>query len=84
MILKGGTKPDTAALVDDMKLFKMGFSWGGFESLILPSDPASARTAVPWTANGPLVRLHIGLENLDDLLAELDAGLKRYSAHIRP
>ncbi|MEX0299832.1 MAG: cystathionine beta-lyase [Kordiimonas sp.] len=80
--LKSGDYPDTAALVDDMKLFKMGFSWGGFESLILPSDPTSNRTAVEWKSNGPLIRLHIGLEDTDDLIADLDAGLARYTAHI--
>ncbi len=83
IILKEGTYPDTAAMVDDMELFKMGFSWGGFESLILPSDPASCRTAVSWKSPGPLVRLHIGLENVDDLIDDLSAGLKRYSQHLR-
>ncbi|MBL4839096.1 MAG: cystathionine beta-lyase [Kordiimonadaceae bacterium] len=82
IVLKGGDYADTAALVDDMKLFKMGFSWGGFESLILPSNPASARTAVPWQSVGPVIRLHIGLENTDDLIADLQAGLERYSAKI--
>lgn len=80
VVLNAGTYPDTAALVDDMQLFKMGFSWGGYESLILPSDPASARTATEWTAPGPLIRLHIGLEDTDDLIADLSAGLDRYSA----
>lgn len=82
IVLKGGDYPDTAAMVDDMHLFKMGFSWGGYESLILPSDPASSRSAVKWSAAGPLLRLHIGLEDTDDLIADLDAGLKRYSHHI--
>ena len=82
IVLKGGDYPDTAAMVDDMHLFKMGFSWGGYESLILPSDPTSSRSAVKWSAAGPLLRLHIGLEDTDDLIADLDAGLKRYSHHI--
>lgn len=81
--LKSGDYADTAALVDGMKLFKMGFSWGGYESLILPSDPSSCRTAVKWQANGPLIRLHIGLEDTDDLIADLSAGLERYTAHIK-
>lgn len=82
IVLKGGDYPDTAALVDDMTLFKMGFSWGGYESLILPSNPAPSRTVVPWQAPGPLLRLHIGLEDVDDLIRDLDAGLNRYSAHM--
>lgn len=82
IVLNGGDYPDTAAMVDDMHLFKMGFSWGGFESLILPSDPTTARTATKWAAPGPLLRLHIGLEDTDDLIADLEAGLNRYSKHI--
>lgn len=83
IVLKGGDYPDTAAMVDGMRLFKMGFSWGGFESLILPSDPSASRTATKWHAQGPLLRLHIGLEDTDDLIADLKAGLERYSAHLR-
>ena len=82
VVLKGGDYADTAALVDEMKLFKMGFSWGGYESLILPSDPRGCRSVTPWQAEGPVVRLHIGLEDTDDLIAELEAGLERYAAHI--
>ena len=82
IVLKRGDYPDTAAIVDTMALFKMGFSWGGFESLILPSDPASCRSATPWNSAGPLLRLHIGLEDADDLIADLEAGLARYSAHL--
>ncbi|MCJ9430218.1 cystathionine beta-lyase [Kordiimonas marina] len=80
VVLKGGGYSDTAALVDGRKYFKMGFSWGGFESLILPSNPAYARTATPWKAEGPLIRLHIGLEDTDDLIADLAEGLDLYKA----
>jgi len=83
IVMNEGDYDDTAAMVDHMTYFKMGFSWGGFESLILPSDPSSYRTAVPWQADGPLLRLHIGLEDPDDLIEDLAAGLDRYSAHIR-
>lgn len=82
VVLKGGDYQDTAALVDEMKLFKMGFSWGGYESLILPSDPRSCRSVTEWMAEGPVVRIHIGLEDTDDLIADLEAGLKRYSERI--
>ncbi|WP_262696331.1 cystathionine beta-lyase [Kordiimonas aquimaris] len=83
IILNGGDYADTARMVDDMHLFKMGFSWGGYESLILPSDPTEDRSARPWSAEGPLLRLHIGLEDTDDLIAELEAGLLRYSAFLK-
>jgi len=82
IVLKGGDYPDTAAMVDDMRLFKMGFSWGGFESLILPSDPSTSRTINKWSAPGPLLRVHVGLEDTDDLITDLEAGLQRYSKQI--
>ncbi|UTW56633.1 cystathionine beta-lyase [Kordiimonas sp. SCSIO 12610] len=84
IILKYGDYPDTAHLVDEMKYFKMGFSWGGYESLILPSDPESARSASKWSSPGPLLRLHIGLEDTDDLMKDLEAGLQRYSDAVKP
>ena len=73
-------KKAIAAMVDGMGLFRMGYSWGGFESLILPADPAPLRTAVPWRAEGPLLRLHAGLEDPDDLIADLEAGFARLTA----
>lgn len=72
-------RPALAAMVDGMAHFGMGYSWGGFESLILPATPTSVRTAVPWTG-GELIRLHIGLEDADDLIADLDAGFARLNA----
>ena len=82
IILKAGSRDDTAALVDGRKLFKMGFSWGGFESLILPADPTPIRSARPWQADGALVRLHIGLEDPDDLIADLEEGLNAFAVHM--
>lgn len=76
-LAKACSKAALARMVDHMDLFKMGYSWGGFESLILPADPAPFRSAVAWQAAGPLIRLHIGLEDVDDLIADLEAGLKR-------
>src|SRR5258708_2788721 len=74
--------PDTAveAMLGGMDLFGMGYSWGGFESLILPADPKSMRTAVPWTAPGPLIRIHAGLEDPADLIEDLDRGFARLRA----
>ncbi|MDV9033037.1 cystathionine beta-lyase [Pseudomonas sp. RAC1] len=65
------------AMLDGMELFGMGFSWGGFESLILLTNPAPHRTATRWESNGPLLRLHIGLENPEDLIADLNSGFER-------
>lgn len=80
VLLKPAPRAALAALVDHMELFGMGASWGGYESLILPSKPQTMRTARPWTEAGTLVRLHIGLEDPDDLIADLEAGLRRYAA----
>jgi cystathionine beta-lyase len=65
--------------VDGLRRFGIGYSWGGFESLALPIDPARVRTisaAVPQ--EGPMVRLQIGLEDPDDLIEDLAAGLTAY------
>ncbi len=64
-----------AAMLNGMQLFGMGWSWGGYESLIVPAQPT--RTASKFAANGPVIRIHAGLEDPDDLLADLDAGLER-------
>jgi cysteine-S-conjugate beta-lyase len=74
--------PQTAvdALLDTVKLFGMGFSWGGFESLVIPFDCDSYRTATKWSPGGPTLRLHIGLENVDDLKADLDRGFAALKA----
>ncbi|HYN39053.1 MAG TPA: cystathionine beta-lyase [Rhodospirillales bacterium] len=69
-----------AAMLDGMRLFRMGFSWGGFESLIIPFDPRPVRTAPAWPDAGPCLRLHCGLEDVADLLADLDAGFTRLRA----
>lgn len=67
-----------SAFVDDLKLFGIGFGWGGFESLCIPFK--TRRTASTWSARGPGLRLHIGLEHPEDLMQDLDAGFKRLNA----
>ncbi|KRB83113.1 cystathionine beta-lyase [Sphingomonas sp. Root710] len=79
-VLNGGHDAARAALIDGLALFGIGFSWGGFESLALPVDPAGLRSATAWTAEGPVVRLHIGIEDPGDLIADLTAGLARFEA----
>lgn len=69
-----------AAMLDGLELFGMGYSWGGFESLVIPFDPRGYRTATRWAPEGPALRFHIGLEDLDDLKRDLDAGFARLRA----
>ncbi|HCO56080.1 MAG TPA: cystathionine beta-lyase [Pelagibacterium sp.] len=78
IVLPPAPRQAIAAMVDPMTVFGMGYSWGGFESLILPSDPRRIRTAVPWEARGNLLRIHVGFEDLNDLKADLGDGIARY------
>jgi cysteine-S-conjugate beta-lyase len=66
-----------AAMLDGLELFGMGYSWGGFESLVIPFDCASYRTATQWNPGGHALRFHIGLEDLSDLKSDLEAGFAR-------
>jgi cystathionine beta-lyase len=77
VILQPAPQKAVAAMLDGLKLFGMGYSWGGFESLVIPFDCASYRTATQWAPGGPALRLQIGLEDVDDLIADLEAGLTR-------
>ncbi len=70
---------DGEALIEKLKLFGIGFSWGGYESLVLPCDRQLKRTAVPWDGEGALIRLSVGLEDLDDLWADLEQALGQTS-----
>jgi len=65
-----------AALIDRLECFALGYSWGGYESLIVPANLRGARSAKPWSG-GPLIRLHIGLEDPSDLIADLERGFER-------
>jgi cystathionine beta-lyase len=58
----------------------MGVSWGGYESLVLRVKPETVRTATRWQAAGPTLRLHIGLEDAQDLIADLERGFARLNA----
>ena len=69
--LQHGDDQSRAAFINALRLFGIGYSWGGFESLALPVDPQKHRTATEWTAGGALVRLHVGLEDPEDLIADL-------------
>jgi cystathionine beta-lyase len=77
IVLKRVAHEKLAAMLDGLDLFGMGYSWGGFESLVLPFDPRSYRTATTWNEEGPALRLHVGLEDVEDLRADLEAGFAR-------
>lgn len=71
---------ELASYLDNFTLFSMAYSWGGFESLILANQPeqvAALRPGGEVDFSGTLIRLHIGLENVDDLIADLAAGFER-------
>ena len=72
--LKDASREERNAFVDRLELFGIGYSWGGYESLAMPVDPHRTVTRAP--ANN-LVRLHVGLEDADDLIADLSASLER-------
>ncbi len=78
IILKPVSEHAIAAMVDGFQLFKIGESWGGFESLVVPFSPR--RTATNWTTNGPCLRFHVGLEDPKDLIEDLEAGFARLNA----
>ncbi len=80
IVLKPAPQKAVDALLDTVTLFGMGYSWGGFESLVIPFDCSSYRTATRWAPGGPALRLHIGLENVDDLKADLERGFAAFNA----
>ncbi len=75
-MLKPAANLALAALFDGLKLFGIGYSWGGFESLIVPAH--IHRTVRKFETEWPVIRIHAGLEDIGDLIADLDAGLTRY------
>lgn len=72
IILKPAPKNAVNAFVDALTLFGIGYSWGGFESLVMPQNPADYRTATTWTEEGQLIRFHAGLEDVTDLISDLE------------
>lgn len=75
--LKGADDAGRARFIDALRHFGIGYSWGGFESLALPVDPQLCRSATIWPATDPLIRLHIGLEDSQDLVADLEQAFLR-------
>ncbi|MDE2578585.1 MAG: cystathionine beta-lyase [Hyphomicrobiales bacterium] len=82
IILKPASKAAVAAMLDGLELFGMGYSWGGFESLVIPFDCSPYRTATRWAPEGPALRFSVGLENIEDLQDDLDRGFARMRASV--
>ncbi len=66
-----------ARMLDNMQLCSMGFSWGGFETLLIPIDPRPVRAVSKWPYEGQAFRIHVGLEHVDDVIEDLEKGLAR-------
>jgi cysteine-S-conjugate beta-lyase len=80
MVLKPVPQKAHYAFLDTLELFGIGASWGGYESLAIPFDCAPTRSATRWTPGGPTVRFHIGLEAVEDLIADLERGFAALAA----
>jgi cystathionine beta-lyase len=81
VVLKPASKEAVAALVEGLELFGIGASWGGYESLAIPFElTGKMRTATRWQPGGPTLRFHIGLEDPDDLIEDIERGFNRFDA----
>ncbi len=80
VVLRPGPDKAVEAFLNALKLFGLGFSWGGFESLAINCDPQFKRRTVPVDYGGPVIRLHVGLESPADLIADLEGGLTAWEA----
>jgi cysteine-S-conjugate beta-lyase len=80
IILKPYPKKAVQRMLNALEIFGMGYSWGGFESLVIPFDVTHARTATAWKPEGPALRLHIGLEDVEDLKRDLQRGFAALAA----
>lgn len=80
VVLRDVSPDAVAAMLNGYRYFGMGGSWGGYESLVLPTQPERLRSATTWDAPGPTLRYHAGLEDADDLIADLEAGFERLGA----
>jgi cystathionine beta-lyase len=77
VVLHTDAEKAVAHMVDGYRYFKIGSSWGGYESLVVPAYPATLRTVVPWAETGFVLRYHVGLEDPEDLIADLEEGFQR-------
>ncbi len=79
IVLREAPRARLAAFLDGLRLFGIGYSYGGADSLIMPADPRLVRSVTTWSEPGQLLRIHAGLEAVDDLKADLEAGLSRFA-----
>ena len=84
IVLKPAPEAAVHAFIDALRLFGIGVSWGGYESLVIPFDCTPMRTATKWAPGGPTVRFHVGLEDADDLIAHLEGGFAAMAAALLP
>ena len=82
IVLQPASDAAVAALLDSLELFGLGYSWAGYESLVVPFDSRPRRTVTNWSPGGPTLRISVGLEDLEDLKADLDRGFERFRAAI--
>ncbi|MEX0751999.1 MAG: cystathionine beta-lyase [Xanthobacteraceae bacterium] len=80
VVLKPAPEAAVRAFLNALRLFGLGYSWGGYESLALPFDCSGYRTATKWAPGGPAIRLHVGLEDAGDLIADLERGFAALAA----
>ncbi len=80
VILKPCKKEAVAAFLDALEIFGLGYSWGGYASLVIPFDCRHCRTATQWAPNGPALRFSVGLEDVEDLQDDLEAGFAQLRA----
>ncbi len=80
IVLKPTIEQSVHAFLNELALFGLGYSWGGFESLAILFDCTEYRTATKWAPGGPAIRFHIGLEDPDDLIADLERGFGALAA----
>ncbi len=80
VILEPASRKAVAAMLDELQLFGLGYSWGGFESLVVPFDCAPYRSATEWKPEGPALRFSVGLENIEDLQEDIEKGFARLRA----
>ena len=77
ILLNPAPKEKVTAFVESLELFRIGSSWGGYESLLQPQYLKKQRSAVPWTEEGFLIRLNVGFEDMEDLKADLDQAFEK-------
>ncbi|MGH6767736.1 MAG: cystathionine beta-lyase [Xanthobacteraceae bacterium] len=80
IVLRPTPEPAVHAFIDALTLFGIGASWGGYESLVIPFDCTELRSATRWAPGGPTIRFHIGLEDVDDLIGNLERGFAAMAA----